>query len=170
MIQLPIPIDQLKDSKNSFLTQGLFYEFRHVSSSQDKTIFTLKEEDSENGLSLYKLYMSYDTEYEFAKGVFGSLKFWNKLKNVSWFQPNLKEWREEKKEQHASEAVKAILAEVRFGNYQAAKYILETIEKEVKDTTKNSQGRPSKQKLTEKEILDDNEDIKDRFNLIGKGV
>lgn len=129
-------------------TRSMFWEHRHITKIPGVTPpFNLKEEDDEeNGVySLYKLYMSYTTEYEAALGILGSWEHWRKLCKCKWFQPYRNTWEEERLLREEAEAKKTLIEKARAGNITAARSLLayEQKKKADRNSVKQGKGRPS---------------------------
>ena len=77
-----------------FRTQSLFYESRHT---KYPAPFTLKDEDHEGRVSMYKEFMriSDPTEYKVATELLGSWRHWEVLTACEWFKPYVERWRKE---------------------------------------------------------------------------
>ncbi len=119
-----------------YLTQALFYEYRHQAKSEYMP-YTMKDRDYKGYLSVYKIYMSCESEYEAAQKILNSWKHWEFLCESPWFAKELAKWREERDIRDAANA-KSILMEESFkGNVTAAKAVLDM-------TTKRKAGRPTK--------------------------
>lgn len=118
-----------------YLTQGLFYEFRHQTKRFDAP-YNLREDDHKGSKSAYKIYMSCDTEYEAAQKLLGSWKHWEILCAAPFFARELDKWREERAIKEQSLATKVLLDQIQEGSVPAAKSIL--------DSHKRKAGRPSK--------------------------
>lgn len=109
------------------LTQALFQEWEHVSTVKDaQAPFTLLSyhKPDKGYLSLYLLYMEYESEYAAAMGILGSWQHWEKLCKCKWFRPLRDRWEEERKTRDESVAKKTLLREARAGSVSAAKALL----------------------------------------------
>ena len=102
--QIPGPeiFDTFKDSQGRFRTQSLFIEYPHASYP---AFFTLKKQDKNGAISMYKKYMEIadPTEYKVAIRLLGSWNHWQALKRSKWFMEHLTDWREELKVKLESE-------------------------------------------------------------------
>lgn len=118
--------EQLYSPTGKILTKSLFSEF----GTGPNTILSLR--DTGKFPSLKNLYVNLCTddpsEYTFATTVFGNVQFWETLKQVTWMEEALEEWRHEAAIKRKSEAFKSIIKEVKEDGrnaYQAAKYIID---------------------------------------------
>ena len=118
-----------------YMTQGLFYEYRHQTKNFDAP-YNLREDDYKGSKSVYKIYMSCDTEYEAAQKILGSWKHWEILCKSPFFSKEIEKWREERAIREQALAKGVLLEQTREGNITAAKGVLET--------HKRKAGRPSK--------------------------
>lgn len=125
------------------LTQAMFYEFRFISSNGNDPIFNMKERDHCGTRSFYQLYMSYDSEYEAAKGILGSWKHWQKLCKCRWFAAQKNIWDEEKNLYLESLAFSTLVREAEAGDLAAARTLITRINKKERDLEKKSRGRPT---------------------------
>lgn len=144
------------------LTQALFQEWEYVSTVRDvQSPFTmLSYHKPEKGyLSLYLLYMEYDSEYEAAIGILGSWQHWEKLCKCKWFKPLRDRWEEERKTADAAIAKKTLLEEARAGNVAAAKAVLAMHRKE----ELAAKGRPKNKKTPAEE-----RDERDIASILGR--
>lgn len=121
-----------------YLTQGLFYEFRHQTKNFNAP-YNLKERDHKDSKSMYQIYMDCETEYEAAQVLLGSWKHWEILCKAPFFVPEIEKWREERAIREQALAKKVLLEQTRDGNVTAAKSVL--------DSHKRKAGRPSKQEV-----------------------
>lgn len=128
---------QLRATTGQYLTQGLFYEFRHRTSCSDIGPYNLKEHDFKGSLSMYQIYMSCASEYEAAQKLLGSWKHWAILCEIHWFKKHLETWREEREIKEAAVGKATILYQAKEGNVTAAKELVSL-------ATKRKAGRPSK--------------------------
>ena len=129
-------------SSGHYLTKGLFYEFRHQNTDSVNEVFTYGEQDIEKDgktyLSMYKIYMEFESEYEAAQAILGSWTHWQKLCECAWFKPHLKKWREEREIRESAMGKAALIKEARKGSVAAAKALVDY-------ANKRGAGRPSKQ-------------------------
>lgn len=110
------------------MTKGMFYEYRHQSTSQLQPPFTLKPYDFTDihGVeyeSMYLLYMECDSEYEAAIKILGSYNHWKKLANTNWFSKHLEEWEMERNIRDEAIARSTLIAAAEAGNVPAANSI-----------------------------------------------
>ena len=88
------------------------------------------------------------TEYEFAMKVLGSWQHWEVLTSLAWFQPHLKEWREELMARLKSAAARTAVevlndpAAPAATKMQASRYI----------TTRGWDDQPTKGRPSKKEV------------------
>ncbi len=125
------------------LTQAMFYEFRFISSNQNPTIFNMTERDHRGTRSFYQLYMSYDTEYEAAKGMLGSWNHWQKLCKCKWFSVEKEKWDVEKNLFIESIAFSTLLVEAKAGDTIAARALITRINRRERELlNRKGAGRP----------------------------
>lgn len=136
------PREQLLASNGSGLTQGLFYEYR--TQGLEDPVYTLKDKDWKGCLSMYKIYMSCDTEYEAAMKLLGSWSHWKRLTEAGWFKVYLNQWREEMDIRNAALGKTVIICQAREGNVTAARDLLNM----AKEST--GRGRPNKKEKEER--------------------
>jgi hypothetical protein len=119
-------------------TKSLFFDLRGKSEYQGNEYpYTLKEEDWRGSLSMYKIYMEEDTEYDAAIRLLGSWRLWETLCACTWFKPYKVKWDEERRIRDKSLAKNILMEEARNGSVTAAKIIY--------DEDKKKAGRPTKQ-------------------------
>lgn len=119
-------------------TKSLFFEYRGATEYQGNDYpYNLKEVDWRGTLSMYKIYMEEDTEYDAAMRLFGSWRLWEVLCASTWFKPHKAKWDEERKIRDKSMAKKVLMEEARNGSVTAAKTIY--------SEDKKKAGRPSNQ-------------------------
>lgn len=137
-----IDYSKLTSENNQYLTQSLFYEYRHQTKSE-YTPFTLKEKDFKGCISVYRVYMETDSEYEVAQKLLKSWKHWSVLCESPFFKKELQLWREEKAIREASIGISALVEAAKDGNVTAAKYLVD------KNTSKKGAGRPTRLEVIE---------------------
>lgn len=86
--------EELRGKNGVYMTQALFYE--QPSGEDEIAKFTLKDYDHKGYISMYLVYMQYDTEYEAALRLLGSWKHWCKLKELAWFKEHVDAWNAER--------------------------------------------------------------------------
>lgn len=138
-MDLGIDYSKLININNQYLTQGLFWEFRHTT-KLEYCPYTLSERDNYGRISMYRVYMECDSEYEAAMVLLNSWKHWEALCNSPWFIKELKKWREEREIREAAIGKKILLEEAEKGNVAAARYLVD-------NSTKRKAGRPSKDEV-----------------------
>jgi hypothetical protein len=137
-----------KDIRGVWRTASLFEE-----TSEDPAkyppIYSLKDEDTPNCVSLKRLYLIIEdvTEYEFAKACLGSWDHWEAI-STSWALKNhIAEWRDLLEKQLRAKYIRGIKEEAESGEgtnrLNAIKYLLEQTTEFGGRSTKR--GRPSKQ-------------------------
>lgn len=131
-MSLPIP------QELAGTTQALFYEYRHQTTSTVQPPYTLKEKNWEGCLSMYIIYMEYDTEYDAAHALLGSWTHWQKLCKCAWFKVHKDKWDSEKEVRKQALAEKTLIEQAKAGNVTAAKLLREGTKKQV-----TRRGRPS---------------------------
>ena len=137
--------DRLVASNGKRKTQSLFLEHNYHREKTDPSVFTLKERDHGDKLSMKKLYMDCEdpTEYLFAQAAFGSWDHWQILKNAPFFQPYAEAWAEELELKLRSEALLTVKQDA-LTNPTSAKWLAE---KGWDKPERAKRGRPSKQEL-----------------------
>lgn len=135
-------------------TQTLILEDKY---DYENSLFTMAEADIETDtgrkiVSLKRLYLLHKdpTEYKFAMEVFGSWKYWGKLKEAALMKKHLPQWKIELETLLKSEALEKVVkiaADVRKPNtaYQASKFLLKEYFPEPKKAS--NRGRPSKEEV-----------------------
>lgn len=145
--------NKFKNAVGAHLLKPIFYEYDN--SEHLQSVYTLKEYDHEvNGViypSLRRLYVEAEdpTEYEFATQYLDGWVHWKKLANSSFFQPYLKEWREELEVRLRAKALNRIKTRALSGDkdsHQADKILLSG---GWKTEEEKNRGRPSKNKIQE---------------------
>jgi hypothetical protein len=122
-------------------TRSLFWEARDAIPDKDqKAPLTLSLEHREEAgcHSLYKLYMSYPTEYDAAMGILGSWQHWEKLCKCKWFKPYRDAWEDERQVHEQAIAKKALIEQAEEGSVSAARALISFKQRDV-----NSVVRPS---------------------------
>lgn len=137
MVECKVPMEQLRTSGGIQMTQGLFVEWVYQTGF---TVFpyTLKDYDHKGCASMYKIYMSHDTEYEAAQELVGSWKHWLKLCECTWFQKYIVAWRKERDVRDNAIGKKVLIEQALDGSITAAKTLFDI-------GRIQSKGRPSKQ-------------------------
>lgn len=136
---MKIEYDRLIGPGGHYLTQALFFEFRHQTGSE-YIPFTMKERDWKGHLSVYKIYMSCQSEYEAALKLLNSWKHWEVLCEAPWFAKELEKWREERSIREAALGKAVLIEQAESGNVTAAKILLD-------GATKKRAGRPTKESI-----------------------
>lgn len=139
---MKIQYNRFKADNYQYMTQSLFYEYRNVTGSEYYP-FTMKEEDCNGCISVYRVYMESDTEYDCAKKLLNSWKHWKVLSEAPFFKKELELWREERAVREAAYGVKTLIEAAKDGNVNAAKYLLD------KNTSKKPTGRPTRTQIIE---------------------
>lgn len=143
-------------------TKSLFYEFRtQTDYAGNDSPFTLKEVDWDGSVSMYRIYMEEDTEYDAAMRLVGSWRLWQVLCASSWFKPYKEAWDAERRIREKSEAKKILMQEAENGSVAAAKTIYD-------EDKKTGAGRPKKQdvKKAAKEEADIEEFLKKSLKVV----
>lgn len=117
---------------------GLFYEYRHQTTTGTIPVYTLKDTDWKDCSSMYLIYMEEESEYEAAMKLLGSWAHWNKLCKCTWFKPYLEAWRDERDIKEAAIGKKTLIEAALDGNVTAAKELVNKVIKPKK------MGRPTK--------------------------
>lgn len=123
-----------------YLTQALFYEFRYQTKAE-YIPYTLRERDHGDYLSMYKIYMACDSEYEAAQKLLNSWKHWEILCASPWFAPEIAKWREEREIKDAALGKSVLIEKAQEGNVPAARALFDA-------TVKRKAGRPSALEVT----------------------
>lgn len=155
-MSLPIPQELVGT------TQALFYEFRHQTTSTVKPPYTLKEHDWEGSVSMYQLYMQYDTEYEAAIAILGSWSHWNKLCERSWFTKHKDKWDAEKQVKIKAMAEQQLIRAAEEGNVPAARYLHEG----KKPQPARKRGRPTNHEKPARDTSEELERMSSRLRLV----
>lgn len=152
------------------LYRGLFFE----TTGADKTgvVYTLKREDHEGFLSLYRLFMETDdlTEYVFAIKHLDGWEHWKNLCSCTWFKPYVARWREELDIRAKGRALNAVrdLAKDKSAKeaFQANKFLLAGGWQE----KKHSRGRPSKDDIKSEASRQASEarELNEEFNRVSE--
>lgn len=137
--------DKFKDSMGRFRTQSLFVE--HPNDSYP-TYFTLKKQDKDGKMSLYRKYMEIGdpTEYQVAIRLFGSWDHWQALCRSKWFMVHLTGWRQELKNRMESDRYHEMVTKADDPGamgIQATKWLAERYGGSKQKVSKR--GRPSKE-------------------------
>jgi len=146
----------------------MFFEMTPADKSQ--VLYTLKNQDHQGFLSLYRLYMETGdpTEYRFAIAYLDGWEHWKQLSECNWFKPFVEKWREELQLRLASEALNRIISEAqsdRRESFAANKYLLE---KGWQPKGADKVGRPSKEAIKHQaeRMVQDRSRIELDFNRI----
>ena len=137
---MKIDYNRLTTDNNQKLTQSLFYEYRHQTKSEYMP-FTLREKDFDTYISVYRVYMEADSEYEAAMYLLNSWEHWQVLCSSPFFKRYLDSWRQEREVKECAVAVKTLMKEAQAGNVTAAKALLD------KNLKTKGAGRPSKEQI-----------------------
>lgn len=137
-----IDYSRLTTVNNQYLTQSLFYECRHQTKSE-YCPFTLRENDFDGYISVYKIFMESDSEYDCAKKLLNSWRHWNILCEAGFFRNHLEMWREEKAVREAAIGINTLVEAAKDGNITAAKFLVD------KNTSKKRAGRPTRTEVIE---------------------
>jgi len=138
-MSLDIDFSRLEVDNGNYRTQSLFREYRR-SDSVDYVPYTLKEKDYDGYISMYRVYMQSDTEYESAKTLLGSWKHWEVLCEAPCFRKHIAAWRKERDIRDAAIGKVALIRAAKEGNTSAAKSLVDL-------ATKRKAGRPSKDEV-----------------------
>ena len=135
MTECIVERSQIIGEGGQYLTQGLFYEYRHQCAKMGP--YTLKEYDWKGTKSMYQIYMSCGSEYEAAQKILGSWKHWEILCSAPFFAKEVEKWREEREIREAALGRATLIQQAQEGNVSAAKALVDA-------ATKKKAGRPSK--------------------------
>ncbi len=139
------PRERFLSEIGSQLTQGLFYEYRHQTTTKASPPYTLREIEWKGCISMYQIYMKEESEYEAALILLGSWSHWTRLCKCSWFKPYVTAWREEREIREAALGKKTLIEKAAEGNVSAAKELVHQVTKAKK------RGRPSKNDIEARE-------------------
>ena len=117
-----------KDTKNQWLTRGLFYELSDYSVEGFAKFTTGDKDITKKGvklLSLKKRYLAVadPTEYEFAIQELGGWSHWKAMLDSPPILKEVEIWREELEIKIRSEAISQMAIHAKEGSYQASKYL-----------------------------------------------
>lgn len=122
-------------------TKALFYEFRFQTTVKVQAPYTLKDYDHTVGgtvyISMYKIYMKCDSEYEAAIVLLGSYPHWQKLKKCKWFQEYVERWETERNIRDEALARTKLVELAERGNVTAARTLFANSK-----VTDKERGRP----------------------------
>lgn len=135
--------EELRGGSRRFRTQSLFWEARRIYGDVAKPLYNMTPNDNEHTLSMYKIYMSYDNEYEAAMRILGDWDHWENLCAHKPFMKKLEKWRQERTIREEALAHNILVEAARQGNVTAAKTLL------LESKKVNNVGRPSKQQVTQ---------------------
>lgn len=142
---LPKSDDELPiDVRFRHMTKGLFYEYRHQTTTDLVAPYTTKpydftDKDGTVYKSMYIIYMHCDSEYEAAIQLLGSYNHWKKLAKTNWFSVLLEEWEHERNIRDEAIARKTLVRAAEAGNVTAANAMYKTSK-----TTGKTAGRPTR--------------------------
>ena len=134
-----VDFSKLLSDGGHYKTRSIFYEFKYDTKS-DYIPYTLGERDRKGSLSMYRIYMDSETEYEAAMTLLNSWKHWEILTSTTWFQEHITKWRDEREIREAAIGKAVLISQAREGNVAAAKAIHDF-------ATKRKAGRPSKDRV-----------------------
>lgn len=147
-------MSEFKDTMGRWLTQALFWEYRH---KNYQALFTFKDDDFvHDGVlfkSLKKLYLQIEdpTEYLFATTVLGGWEHWQKMCGTKLIFPHIQKWRDELDIKLKAKALRAVLSIAESpenkGQLSAAKYMAEK-------GWESKRGRPTKEELVRRQKID----------------
>ena len=141
MIKTAVPIERLGSADNArYRTKALFWEWKFINEAITP-IYNLSRFDHDNTLSMYNIYMAFDTEYEAGIYILGNWDHWKALCGCKVFMPHLAKWREEIKAREEAMAHRILLEAAEQGNITAAKTLLLDAKKV------SAAGRPTNQQV-----------------------
>lgn len=157
-----------RDSQGRLLSSKLFYE-RTSPDKRDKIRYTLKDQDHEGCLSLYRLYLDANdpTEYSFANDHFESYEHWLLITKQDWFKPYLQRFRRDLETKVRSIALRAIMREAQSGSknaFTANKFLIEKGWMD-KEESRNTKGRPTKEDIKQAamDVVDSEKRLQEDF-------
>jgi hypothetical protein len=119
-----VSLESLGDGiSRRFRTKSLFWEWKFINAAITP-VYNLSRRDHDNTLSMYNIYMSFDTEYEAAIRILGNWDHWESLCGCAVFKPYLEKWRTERKIREEAMAHRILVEAAEGGNVTAAKTIL----------------------------------------------
>lgn len=156
--------EKVRSEGGHLRTQTLFYEYRYTPRGLTETPYNLREDDYKGTLSMYKIYMESESEYEAAQRLLGSWEHWQRLLKAPFFKKHIEKWREERAAREEAIARKTLVEEATNGNVTAAKALLTP-------TKSTGAGRPSKESVAaeaKRQIADGNkvQSILDRMSNV----
>lgn len=160
--------NKFKDDKGRWRTLSLFYESYRSEDVSERYpyIYTLKDHDYDELISIKKLYIAMEdpTEYRIATEYFGGWEHWKVLCAAKWFQVHLEIWREELEVKMKCKAIAKVLELSNSTGAvakDASKFIVNK-EWEVK------RGRPSKGEIERQKRISSNisQQIDSDFKLL----
>lgn len=139
----------LKDVRNVQRTENLFIEMNRRTAKYP-SLYTLQEDERDGLPSAFQIYMHSADETEAALKIVGSIKHWDKLCNLIWFNKGsytgsfegMDKWREYMVKRDLSKAKKVLLTNAAKGDTAAARKILDEYKNQV--SVKRTVGRPKK--------------------------
>lgn len=155
---------------NGRYTKALFLE----ESYSDKTsvLYTLKDEDHNGYISLYKRYMEMADPYEihFAEAYFDGWEHWQMVCSASWFKPFIERWRKEL-HLHMKAAALATIKDLAADKSSKACFAANKLLLDggwLTDSSKTKAGRPSKDsiKAEAEKLFENHKDVKDDFERL----
>ena len=143
MIECLFTEKELRGGARRLRTQSLFWENKRIYGDVTPPIYNLGRQDKGGTLSVYKIYMSYDNEYDAAMRLVGDWAHWEVLCAHKPFMKKLEVWRTERTIREEALAHNVLLQAAREGNVPAAKTLL------LESKKVNNVGRPTKQQVTQ---------------------
>ncbi len=144
MIECLFTDEQLRGGNaRKMRTQSLFWENKRIYGDIVTPLYNLTPQDKGGTLSVYKIYMSYDNEYDAAMRILGDWAHWEILCGHKPFFKKLEKWRSERTIREEALAHNILLDAARDGNVTAAKTLL------LESKKVNNVGRPTKQQVTQ---------------------
>lgn len=131
-----IDYKKIISSNGVYITQSLFIEYKRDDCKVDFYPYTLKERDHNGAISMYRVYMECETEYEAALKTLNSWKHWQILCKAPCFREHISKWREEREIREAAIGKSVLIKAAEDGNVTAAKSLIEY-------ANKRKAGRPS---------------------------
>lgn len=119
-----VDLSLLTGKRGKYKTTALFWERRHLNPAFATPVYNVSRFDHDGTLSMYTIYMSYETEYDAAMRIVGDWKHWELLCAGTFFKKHVESWREERAVKEAALAHRVLLEAARSGNIPAARTIL----------------------------------------------
>ena len=157
------------DDMNRPRTESLFLEtFKNTLKGDYEPVYTMRPYDHKGCRSAYQIYMNADSEYDAAMQIVEDMRHWRKLCSVQWFMKGseagsfdgLEQWRKDKAEKDATQAIRLLKDKAEEGNVTAQKTLLDHFKGGKKVGRPEKEQETSAQQEREARILDIHKVIK----------